>query len=91
MSINNDFSTTISPKYRYSTSTFISAFDQLNKPEENKVSFNFTSKPKHAKLSDEITIVFVPSYKKYNKLEPIYNRNNIHTEEKQTKCECLIY
>jgi hypothetical protein len=90
MSINNDFSTTISPKYRFSTTTFISAFEQLNKPEVNKVSFNLSSKPKHAKFSDEITIVFVPSFKKYNKLEPIYKRN-IHTEQKQTKCECLIY
>ena len=54
-----------------------------------EVSLNIKTKTKHAKFSDEITIVFVPSFKKYNKLEPIYKR--VHTEQKPTKCECLIY
>lgn len=80
MSINEETSTTYSPSGKSTNSRNINySFHNLpNEKAKKKLSF-----------SGEITIIFVESYKRYNKLAPIYHKEK--KDEEKIRCNCLIY
>lgn len=91
MSVNEDISTTLSPKCRDSTDTLGSAFIHLRSQENPKMCFKYIKQSKRVTFSDEIKVVFVSSYKKYNKLEPIYKRHEPKREENTCNCNCSLF
>ena len=87
MSVNEDISTTLSPKCRDSTDTLSSAFVHLR----SKEKFKFIKQSKRVTFSDEIKVVFVSSYKRYNKLEPVYQRYEPQRKENTCNCNCSLF
>ena len=91
MSVNEDISTTLSPKYRDSTDTLDSVFVHLRSKENPKICFQYIKQSKRVTFSDEIKVVFVSSYKKYNKLEPVYQRHEPRRKESTCNCNCSLF
>ena len=69
---------TIELKSTLNSTEFSSNFE---KKTENKIIYNKKTK-KHVKINEEIIVVNIKSFKKYNKIK----LNN----EKENKCNCII-